>query len=159
VIIVMVMIIGVIFLGIFLRKNKPIVTIDAEISNFLISSAAYTSDCAQDYEPNYRSVEELAVACYAAKGCLDGRNSCDVLRDFYNEMLPKLRPAGTINSYKMNFAFLQEGNESEALPTPFLSIKSAGIDVTQTCSSTRAGRNIISISGGDIIQELELCLA
>jgi hypothetical protein len=156
IIIVLVMIIGVIFLGIFLRKTKPIVVIDAEASNFLISSASMTTDCAQNYEPNYRTLEQLAVDCYDAKTCLDGRNSCELLTTIYGEILPKFRPAGTITSYKMIFSFLQSGNESEVVPNSFMTI---GTINASSCASRRSARNQISISGGDIIQQLDICLA
>lgn len=155
IIVVMVMVIGVIFLGMSLRKHQPIVTIDAEISNFLIASDAITSDCAQTHEPNYRTLEELAIDCYTVKTCLDSRNACDVLTTIYNELLPKFKPAGTINSYKLTYYF-EQSNNNETRPNSFLSIGSSSGN--QNCSSRRAGRNIISISGGDIAQELELCL-
>lgn len=156
IIIVLVMIIGVIFLGIFLRKTAPIVVIDAETSNFLISSASLTSDCAYNYEPNYRTVEELAVDCYDKKDCLDGRNSCDVLTSIYTEILPKFRPAGTLVSYKMSFSFTQSDNETETRSDVFMKIDSGNMT---SCDSKRSGRNMISIEGGDIIQQLDICLA
>ena len=158
IIIVMVMIIGVIFLGISLRKHQPIVTIDSEISNFLIASDAMTSDCAQTYEPNYRTLEELAIDCYSVKSCLDSRNACDVLKTTYNELLPKFKPAGTIKSYKMIFYFQQGSNESEIRPSSFLTLASDQNQANSTCSSKRAGKNIISVSGGEIVQDLEICL-
>lgn len=155
IIVVMVMVIGVIFLGISLRKHQPVVTIDAEISNFLIASDSMTSDCAQTYEPNYRTLEELAIDCYSLKTCLDSRNACDVLKAAYNDLLPRFKSSGTINSYKLNYYFEQSNNNSESRPSAFLSV---GTTTNQNCSSRRAGRNVISISGGDIAQELELCL-
>lgn len=156
IIVVLVMIVGVIFLGIFLKKTKPLVVIDAEASNFLISSASLTSDCAYNYEPNYRTVEELAVDCYEQKSCLDSRNSCDVLSSIYREILPKFRPNGTISSYKMSFSFLQSDNETEVFPNSFLKI---GYGNATSCASKRSARNMISVSGGDIIQQLDICLA
>ena len=45
VIVLIIVIAGVIFLGIYLRGDKKINTLDAEISNFLIASSRYTSDC------------------------------------------------------------------------------------------------------------------
>jgi hypothetical protein len=156
IIIVLVMVIGVIFLGIFLRKTKPIVVIDAETSNFLISSAAITTDCSQGYESNYRTLEELAIDCYGGSSCLDGRTSCELLTSIYQEILPKFRPAGTIKSYKMSFSFLQAGNESEVLLEPFIKIGSIN---ASSCASKRSARNPISVSGGDIIQQLDICLA
>ena len=159
IIIVMVMVIGVIFLGISLRKHQPIVTIDAEISNFLIASNAVTTDCAQTYEPNYRTLEELAIDCYSVKTCLDTRNSCDVLKTVYNELLPKFKSAGTIKSYKLNYYFEQSNNNSVARPNSFISISSIqGSGLNQTCSSKRAGKNVISTNGGDIVQEVEICM-
>ncbi len=159
IIIVMVMVIGVIFLGISLRKHAPVVTIDAEISNFLIASDSMTSSCAQTYEPNYRTLEELAIDCYSAKTCLDSRSPCDVLKDTYNQLLPRFRPAGTIKSYDLTYYFQQSNNDSEARPNSFLTITSnSGIVLNQSCSSKRAGKNLISISGGEITQELEICL-
>jgi hypothetical protein len=156
IIVVMVMIIGVIFLGIFLRKAKPINVIDSEMSNFLLSSSSLTTSCAQGYEPNYRTLENLAVDCYKGSSCLDGRNPCDVLEEIYQELLPKFRPAGTISYYKLYFSFIQSGNETEVVPDSFISISSGSIS---SCTSKRSGRNMISISGGDIVEQLDICLA
>lgn len=158
IIIVMVMIIGVIFLGISLRKHPSVVTIDAEISNFLIASDSMTSSCAQTYEPNYRTLEELAIDCYSAKACLDSRNSCDVLKEYYDQLLPKFKSAGTVKSYEMSYYFQQANNDSETRPSSFLIINSGPI-TNKTCSSTRASRNTISLTGGEITQELEICMA
>jgi len=160
IIILMVMIIGVIFLGISLRKSvqgSGVEATDAEISNFMSASLGYVTDCAKDYEPNYRTIEDVIDDCYAKRSCADGRKTCDVLNKTYSEILPNFKPAGSqISAYRMNFYYLQNASadvgESERLDMGFYS---GNMD---TCQSRKAGMTSISIGEGYIAEVLEVCL-
>jgi hypothetical protein len=158
IIILIVVIIGVIFLGIFLRKSPGVITDDAEISNFLISSGKYTSQCYKDYEPNYRSLEELAADCYANKDCGNGESSCDELKKEYGEMLSRLWTAGEnrpIKYYKLAFSYEENLNETNG--KEFLQIKEGNVSYCKY--NRRMGSNTINSASGDISIELEVCKA
>lgn len=153
-IVLMIIIIGVILLGIFLRKGSEINVIDSEISNFLSASLKYTSTCAVDYEPNYKTVKELVEMCYGNANCLDNRNSCDALNNTYSGMISKFMPAGTIDYYKVGFYHQDSLNDSIARK-PIASITSGN---STHCPIKRGGQAIYSAStGGYVFVELEIC--
>lgn len=160
IIILMVMIIGVIFLGISLRKSMMggVEATDAEIANFLSALNGYKTDCAKDYEPNYRVMEEVIADCYGNGECLDGRKSCEVLNKTYSDVLQSFKPAGRqISAYSVNFYYMANSSapisDGQKLDFGFYSGETA------MCKSKRAGRADISLgSSGDIVQVLEICL-
>ena len=152
IIIVMVMIIGVIFLGISLRKHTLMDTKNAEISNFIVASGYITSDCAGTYSSDYKSVKELTEGCYSSLRCLDGRSYCEVLEKIYDYLLPRFKPAGTIGYYKMSFSFIQ-GNESSG--RVFLKIEPD--QNRSSCTSSLAGTEDIILGATKIRQEMEIC--
>jgi hypothetical protein len=161
IIILMVMIVGVIFLGLSLRKgNYEVVAVDAEIANFLSASAAYKTDCALDYEPNYRTLGEVAVDCYNNnRACLNEKNSCEVLNSSYKDILKNFRPGGKPTSYyKLSFYYQVNISESLGDARRFGDIIEKGN--SSLCVSRRAGKNDISLGGqGNIVELLEVCLA
>lgn len=82
-IVVIVMIIFLVFLWfMFHGANKPMAT-SAEISNLLSASMQYTSDCAVDFVPQYKTGQELVKECHNNGGekCLDGRDVCEALNE------------------------------------------------------------------------------
>ena len=52
----------------------------------LQSFLAYTTTCADGYEPRYRTIEKLIIDCNRNEKCLDERDTCEVLKD----TLPKI---------------------------------------------------------------------
>lgn len=160
VIILMVMIASIIFLGLSLRKGTyEVVAVDAEIANFLSASAAYKTECALDYEPNYKTLGDLAVNCLSNNAdCLDGKKVCDVLNQSYKDILNNFRPAGKpALYYKLSFYYQSNLSESLSNARRFGDIIEAGN--SSLCSSRRAGRNDISIGGqGNVVELLEVCL-
>jgi hypothetical protein len=157
IIILLVMIIGVIFLGISLKPKPHSIAVDAEISNFLITSAKYTSSCAKDYEPNYRTLGDLVADCYQNIACLDGTSSCNLLNQTYSEMLKSYRPSGRVLSYsKLSFYYLENASAPVERGTKFGSEIIFGN--SSTCVSKRYGRNYISLSQGSAVEQLEVCL-
>jgi hypothetical protein len=158
VIVLMVMIVGVIFLGISLRKQPTAIATDAEISNFLITSGKYTTDCAKDYEPNYRDLQEVIADCYQNKLCLDERNTCFVLNKTLSEMLKNFRPSGKVLSYyRASFYYTENiSDSSESRKTIFGNEISSG--EASSCISKKAGRNYINLASGYAVEELEVCL-
>ena len=82
VIVLMVIIVGIIFLGISLRKGtREVVAVDAELANFLSASSSYVTDCAKDYEPNYGKLGDVVEDCYNNdRKCLDGKSNAHPAR-------------------------------------------------------------------------------
>jgi hypothetical protein len=158
-IILIVMVVGVVFLGISIR-NKPnvVVSSDAELANFLSASVKYTTDCARSYEADYRSLEDSIADCYSNAVCLDSRSSCFVLNKTYSEMLQNLRPGGKeLSYYKLAFYYTLNSSEDVDRSNEFTSSIISGN--SSQCGSKRASRNYVSVSSGTIIQELSVCLA
>lgn len=161
IIILIVIVIGVVFFGIFLRQNKGTVAEDTRIPYFLTASFNYktSESCYKDSEPFYRSLGELAEDCYNQKGgamtgvtCSQGKQPCDVLNETYSKMLLRFAPAGVVSYYKMSFTY-----NSSALQTKFLEITWGD---AKGCADMRAGRKENNIGAGEnIIAELEICEA
>ncbi len=90
VIVVLVVIIGVIMLGIGLRKGDSTVEQDSgEIYRFLESAMQYTTECAISYEPAFSSLGDLIEECNSNSGriCVNGEGVCDVLNRDIKEIL------------------------------------------------------------------------
>lgn len=79
-IVVIVSIIGVVFLALSFSKDSPKQT-SIEISNLLQSSMYYTTDCAVNYIPQYRDIQDLIKECYKNENekCLNGEYVCEKL--------------------------------------------------------------------------------
>ncbi len=86
-IVVLIVIAGMIFLGISLRKEKGVVQNDAEIMNFLSASLKITTNCSVSFEPSYLDSEGLIKACFYRNKCLSGENPCDLLNNTYGNIL------------------------------------------------------------------------
>lgn len=167
IIVIIVVIVAVVFLGMYLKPRGGVSMADAQISNFLLSSAKVTTDCVKGSEPNYRTLGELTEDCFAKRRCLDERDSCNVLRESYEKLLDETWTAGEerpIRAYKMSFyyqAFIEseEGEEAEGEYGPkevFLKIEKGNSTI---CGSRRAGTNAVNVGKGDIVAELEICSA
>jgi hypothetical protein len=153
-IVLMIIIIGVIFLGIFLKKSQTIETIDSEISNFLTASLKYTSNCALEYEPNYQTVKELVEMCFGKSKCLDNQDACETLKSVYGAMIVKFMPAGTIDYYKIGF-YHQNAINNSAERKSITSLESGNYS---KCPIKRGGQTVYSAaSGGYVFAELEIC--
>jgi len=79
-IVVLVTIIGLVFLSFSIGKDRPKKQTSAEISNLLEAVMYYTTDCAINYVPQYREIQDLMKDCYndPSQRCLSGNISCDV---------------------------------------------------------------------------------
>jgi hypothetical protein len=63
-IVLIVMIVGVIFLSLTLLKDKRKVETSVKYSSLLSSAMYHTSDCAINYIPQYKDIQELIKECY-----------------------------------------------------------------------------------------------
>ena len=106
IIVVLVIIVGVVFLGVFLRQDNKVVTDDAEMENFLVSSLRYTSDCYRNEETKFKTLGELMSDCYKSRTCSNGKNACEVLNKNYADVLKIVKESnsfGGVESLKLRF--------------------------------------------------------
>jgi len=155
VIILLVIIVGVIFLGISLRDKKEVVTKDAELATFLSASQGYTTECYKDSVPYYRNLGELVRDCFRQTSivCPENRNTCDIVNKTYSEMLSKFMPSGVLNYYKMSIYYQSNNNETNSAKTKV--VEDIVFGDSNKCSNKRIGRSDIP---GDITVELEICV-
>ena len=160
IIVLIIVIVSIVFLGIYIRKNKPIVKEDAEMMNFLSSSLRYTTECTKD--ANYRTLRDLAVDCYEKdiKGisCGVGKNSCSVLNSTYFFFLNKIFPAGRDRplSYSEISFFFQinisdDYTKKKYIPDIIIVNKSNCAGVLKAASQA------INLEEGNIVIEVEIC--
>jgi hypothetical protein len=152
-IVVIVMIVGVIFLGISLRnKQEPVFVEDSELGNFLASSLKYTSDCYESHDSDFKSIEELTSYCYAQKAlvCPNSKTPCKVLEDTYSDMLELYRPAGILKYSVLSFSYNDSLTKVEFL--------NMSLGNQSLCSSKRQAKQEIDKGTGRIIVQLQVCL-
>jgi len=78
-IMIIVAVIVLIFLSLSLRNQEEEIVENYEVDSFIQSFLMYTSDCADGYQPRYRTIEKLIIDCNKHETCLDKRNTCEVL--------------------------------------------------------------------------------
>jgi hypothetical protein len=159
IIVIIVAIVGVIFLGIYLRPQASISTKDAEINNLLISSSKYTTDCYKDSEPNYRTIEDLVVDCYQYKKCGNGQSSCEVLNATYYGMLGKIWVTGessAVRYYELKAYYQGNLSDPTTKKPAFFNLESGNLT---GCLTTKAGQKITSLENPEesILTELKVC--
>ncbi len=119
-IIIIVAVVLLIFLSFSLRNGKNENVEDYEVTSFIQSFLHYTTDCADGYEPRYRTIQQLIIDCNRKETCLDGRETCDVLNSTLREIVEESwkvegdRPTKSysmkINSKEVRILELSEGN-------------------------------------------------
>jgi len=159
IIVVIVAVIGVIFLGIYLRPQPIVQTKDVEINNLLISSSKYTTDCYKDAEPNYRTLEDLVLDCYQFKRCGDGISSCVILNQTYSELLSKVwltSNFGAVRYYEIKAYYQGNLTDAGTKKPEFFKLESGNFS---GCITTKAGQKITSLSNPEesVITELKVC--
>jgi hypothetical protein len=110
----------------------------------------YTTDCAISFEPDYSKVRDLITECYSGKVCIDGRNSCEVLRQtlplILNESYPVM-DGGAIKGY-----VLESTLEKEEKPEEVFSVNSGN------CTGSFIGNEFLSQTEfGAISTSLRIC--
>ena len=93
IIMIVVAVIILIFVSIAFRKPAVEESFENyELDSFIIAMTGYTTDCALDSEPNYRTLSENIRDCREDKICLDGRESCEVLNQTVYEIMERNWP-------------------------------------------------------------------
>jgi len=127
IIIIIVAVILLVFLSFLLRDNESENVQNYELSSFIQSSLYYTTDCADSYEPRYRSLERLIIDCNRNEKCLDERDTCEVLESVLKGIIEeswKIEGDRPVKGYDMKITSeeqmileLKEGNETKNYKT------------------------------------------
>ncbi len=160
-IVLLVSIIGVVFLSITLGNPEVSRQTSVEVSNLLLSSMYYTTDCAINYVPQYREIQDLIKECYKDQSrnlrkCLDERGVCSVLEENLKNILDKSLniEEGRVNkAYNLNIYYSDDENPNEEI----ISFEKG---VFSNCTSVVGGSHPIpsgSFESGEIETELLVC--
>jgi len=162
-IVLIVSIVGVIFLAITLGNPEPERQNSVEVSNLLEASMYHTTNCAVNYVPQYRSVQDLVKECYKdrsgnSRNCLDGNDVCQQLEDDLKNILEvslDVGDEGVNKGYNIDIYFASDDQEvSNDLILQF----NAGSFIN--CSAIVGGGHPIPVSSfgfGRIETELKVC--
>jgi len=157
IIVVIVSVIGLILLSFGIGRDTPKQT-SAEISHFLQSSMYHTTDCAINYIPQYKDVEDLIKLCYNGQRCLDERDACEVLNLTLQDLIESgfdIDENGINKAYKIKI--YHTDSDSTQIADDNILILEGG--VFDKCS-TKLGASTVIASGfisGIIKVELEIC--
>lgn len=97
-IIIIVAVILLVFISISVRDNSKEVVENYEVDSFIQSFLQYTSDCG-DYRENY-DIQNLIKKCDKETKCVDGRNTCEVLKEEITNLLEESWRVGEDYPYK-----------------------------------------------------------
>ena|SRR3989344_3205322 len=98
-IVLIVSVIMIVFLGIFLRKDKSGPG-NIEVSQFLDALMETTTSCSNNDGFTYKRYSELVELCYEGGDC-SGEEACDVLNKYTKEMIE--------NSWKFGDDYVKKG--------------------------------------------------
>jgi len=162
-IVLIVSIIGVIFLSLTIGRGEVDMQTSIEISNLLEASMYHTTDCAINYVPQYREVQDLIKECYKDKGgsyreCLGGRDVCEVLEYEFKNIIDKsleVSDKSPNKAYKLNiyYSYDDEVNAREEI----LNFENGDFG---NCSSVVGGNHptpVSSFGSGKIEIDLIVC--
>ena len=159
-IILVVAVIGVILLSLTIGKGGTIKDESAEISDFLSASMYHTTDCAVNFVPQYKNIEEIIKSCYksSSEKCFDNRNVCEVLISEFKKIVDsslEVSEERANKGYKMKIIYrdFDLGIEDEIMHAI------EGGKFENCKSKIRAGHTLAvgSFSSGVIDVELEVC--
>lgn len=156
-IIIIVAVILMIFLWfIFIGKQSDIYT-SADMSDLLISSMLYTTNCSTTFIPEYKSGRELVRECYANSGelCLDGRTVCQALNQTIEQTISKVLDVSDVSVYKayrVNISYYVKGSS-----TPREEFFNTGQGSFANCTSRFGGYDPINQPPGSIEIRLQVC--
>ncbi|MBD3252124.1 hypothetical protein GF386_00140 [Candidatus Pacearchaeota archaeon] len=159
IIVAIVAIIGVIFLSLYVTKG-PSKGTSIEISNLLEATMYYTSDCAINFVPQYREIQDLIRTCYKSpnQNCIDGRSVCSALEENLMEVLGeslRVSPESPYRAYNLRI-YYDSLNDLE----PDEEMINFGDGKFEGCVSKPGGNHLIHVSGfssGRLSVNLEVC--
>jgi len=113
-IVIIIAVIFLIFVGFSIRKPSVEPKESYQVDSFLQAALQYTTSCALGYEPNYLEIRKLISACNDREICLNGEDSCVVLRITLAEILEKSWPVGEeshIKGISLNITSISGGGK------------------------------------------------
>lgn len=153
-VVVLVMIIGVIYLGFTLRTGERSVSDSLEVKHFLQSSFEYTSSCSLGASGSYVPLGRLLELCRAGDSCAQGL-SCDMLNQTLSLLIKEgLKPNPNSPIEGLSFeAYYVQNTTSGGTRTAFFRLDQG------TCgnSTLRGASEIYPSSEGFIRAELSVC--
>ena len=168
-IVLIVSIIGVVFLSIAFGKSETSRQTSVEVSNLLIAGMYYTTDCAVNYIPQYRDIQDLIKECYKDKTgnsreCLGGEDICEALEKNLKNVLDRGLNVGegSVNkAYKLDIYFISDSDISDPSASStredILSLENGNF---KNCTAVVGGRNPVPVGSfvsGKIEIELLIC--
>ena len=162
-IVLVVSIVGVIFLAITLGSPEPERQNSVEVSNLLEASMYHTTNCAVNYVPQYRSIQDLIKECYKdrsgnSRECLGGGDVCEQLQTDLQSVLSEslnVGEDGVNRGYNIDIYFTSDDEED---PNDLILQFNEGSFVE--CSAIVGGGHPIPVSSfgfGRIETELKVC--
>lgn len=121
-IIIIVAVILLFFLSFAIKKQDKEAIESYEVEGFIHSMLQYTTSCEMNQESNFQSLRKVIQACSQGKECLDGKDSCQVLREDAKRIMEESWKTGEdrplkgynldISSLKGNLINMTSGNET-----------------------------------------------
>ena len=162
-IILLVSVIGIVLLGLgFSGEDEGSTSL--EISNLLESSMYFTTDCAVNYVPQYRDIQDLIKECYkdisgSFVDCLDERKVCKALDSEFKRIIDsglRVHEDSPNKAYRLIIYFDSIGDSPDEQILDFEN------GIFSNCTSVVGGNHLIAVSSfgsGTINVELEVCKA
>jgi len=126
-IVLLVVVIGLIFLGYSLRQKPPEKASSKEVENLLNALVQQTTKCAIYFEPQYSNIADLAKSCYEGERCSNlDKSACEYLKEQINSTLAAAMPhlkEGDIKGYNLNIT----ATTTNGMQTSILSIKAGNL--------------------------------
>jgi hypothetical protein len=160
IIILLVVVAGVIFLGIWLRgdSNNKNLKESAEMSYFLSSSLRFTTECYRAQESGFRNLEDLLGDCYNGRQCDNALNACEIANKTFFELLGAAKDSNSFQAENLKLEFFYTQNLSDlSSRIPINGLSTLEIGNKTGCNSWKASQNSISLSGGVMVVAFELC--
>ncbi len=88
-IIIIVAVILLIFLGFSLNTSQKEIVESYEVDSFIQAFLQYTTDCRDQSDLEYLSIQKLIFNCYNDGVCLDERYTCEVLNSTLKDVVKK----------------------------------------------------------------------
>jgi hypothetical protein len=112
-IMIIVAVILVIFLGFSLRKSSKETVESYEVESFLQTALSYSTECG-NYRDSHPPIRDLIFACNSKEMCLDGQDSCEVLKSEVENIIGKSWKIGEdtpIKGYELKILLSSTGEE------------------------------------------------
>jgi len=121
IIVVLVTVIGLIFLLLTFGNEEVGRQTSVEVSNLLLSSMYYTTDCAISKVPQYKDIQDLVKECYyhESRNCLNEVSVCNVLENDLRSLISNslvVHEDAVNKAYKVHIYYSPRDEEIEDEP-------------------------------------------